>query len=57
MLKKVDPLDIIIKPEYTEIYFDSESGVKTMANSIKVVLPDGRIVDISDLVDSYMKHS
>mgnify|MGYP000480479651 CR=1 FL=1 len=51
-LEKVAPVDIVIKPSHTEIYFNAKDGLWTQPSDIKVEI-DGELVDILELVEAY----
>ena len=53
-LEDVSPLDIVIKPDCTEIYFDAKDGLRTKPSSIVVEI-DGKQVDLEELIDTYRK--
>jgi len=53
-LEDVSPLDIVIKPDCTEIYFDAKDGLRTKPSSIVIEI-DGKQVELGKLIDTYRK--
>jgi len=53
-LEDVSPLDIVIKPDCTEIYFDAKDGLRTKPSSILVEI-DGVLVELVKLIEVYRK--
>ena len=53
-LEDVSPLDIVIKPDCVEIYFDADDGLRTRPSSVFVEIDD-ELVSIDKLIETFRK--